>query len=394
MTQPIPIFQEQETFYVPYFEIRIQNERLPNNIIRDVMQVTYRDSTNDIDSFDLTINNYDATTRTHKYEGALPSNSSYRGIFDPGKRIELYMGYRGQRQNVRKMLVGVITTVEPTFNETGSTTLSVRGQNVLFLYKKKQHTYSWDGKKDSEIAHWIGQQRVTDERPGLGVEVRVNSEAQARETPETHVFMNNQYDIVFLIERARRRGYSVFLEYDEQTQREYISFGPSLNIRDITYKLEWGKSLIQVRPTLTTVNQVSQVTVRGWNRRTGRPIVGHTDLNDRHIRISPDQRAIAEVVQHHEIVTDRPVHTEAEARQLARDILQHQLHEMVKVDASTVGLPDLRAGRKVHLARLGPRYSGQYFITETTHVINESGYRTSFKAKREAPLPNTREEVL
>jgi phage protein D len=59
---------------------------------------------------------------------------------------------------------------------------------------------------------------------------------------------------------------------------------------------------------------------------------------------------------------------------------------MVKCTGASVGLPDLRAGRKAEIAGLGPRLSGEYFITESTHTIGDSGYRTTFAARRERPL--------
>jgi phage protein D len=84
-------------------------------------------------------------------------------------------------------------------------------------------------------------------------------------------------------------------------------------------------------------------------------------------------------------VTDRPVFTEAQAREMAKDIIRKQLEGMVQASGATVGLPDLRAGRKVQISGLGPRFQGEYFISESTHTIDESGYRTRFTAKRNVP---------
>ena len=48
---------------------------------------------------------------------------------------------------------------------------------------------------------------------------------------------------------------------------------------------------------------------------------------------------------------------------------------------------DLRAGQQVHVKGLGARFSGVYFVTKSTHTVNDSGYITKFTARREAPLP-------
>ena len=64
-------------------------------------------------------------------------------------------------------------------------------------------------------------------------------------------------------------------------------------------------------------------------------------------------------------------------------ILRDRHKEMVKASVTCVGLPDLRAGQRVQIEGLGVRFSGTYFVTETTHTIGDSGYTTKFNARRE-----------
>jgi len=384
----IPIYREttrageRENFYVPHFKVKLADRPLPENIVRDVLQVTYTDSVDEIDSFELTINNWDAELGRFKYEP--PSQPEHANLFEPGKELKLRMGYV---KNLRLMLQGEITTLEPNFPESGGSTLSIRGLNVLHRFRKKQHTWAWYDKRDSDIAKEIGQQRESENRPGLHIEVRVGDQYTSLEEAEPFVFMNNQYDILFLLERARRHNYALYLDVDGVTGDQFLHFGPSERLREVTYELEWGKTLVQFRPTLTTANQISQVTVRGWNRRTRRPITATASLGSAGIEINRDQDAVAQAVQgRHEVITDRPIHTQREADALARNILRQQLQEMIKASGATVGLPDLRSGRRLHIKNLGPRFDGVYFITKTTHTIGD-GYRTTFDARREGPLP-------
>ena len=53
------------------------------------------------------------------------------------------------------------------------------------------------------------------------------------------------------------------------------------------------------------------------------------------------------------------------------------------VSGTTVGLPELRGGSNVLIKGVGSRLSGTYFVTQTEHVINDSGYITKFQARRE-----------
>ena len=90
---PIPIYTEAETFYVPYFEVKIEGRKLPQDVVRDVMQVTYKDNVEQIDSFDMTVGNWDSEQAQPQPKYEPPSRPEYDEIFAPGQKLELWMGY-------------------------------------------------------------------------------------------------------------------------------------------------------------------------------------------------------------------------------------------------------------------------------------------------------------
>ena len=384
MTKLTRLYDEslKENFFVPQYKVKIASRTVPDDIVRDIVQVTYRDNIKEIDSFDLTINNHDSLLGIPKYEPH--SQAEYEGIFDPGQKIELYMGYYN---NMRLMLTGEITTLEPNFPASGGFTLSVRGLNVLHTFRTEQHTYAWEDTRDSDIAEELGKNPVKKGKPGLGTKVETNP---GEEKADAYVFMHNQYDIVFLMERARRRGYELVLrEADEETgQAQHLYFGPSEDKKNVpTYLLEWGRSLLSFRPTLSTAKQVSEVVVMGWDRRKNKQIEEKASWEDLYKNNSQEKARIQKIAQafgsRREIITNRPVHTKQQAKELAEKTLRDLVKGMVEASGETVGLPDLRAGRTVQVGNLGPRYDGMYFITETTHTMGSGGYRTQFKARRE-----------
>lgn len=371
-----------ETFFVPQFKVKIADRELPDAIVRDVVQVTYKDNVNEIDSFDLSINNYDELHGKPKYEP--PSQAEYANIFDPGKEIEVWLGYFN---NLTLMLTGQITTLEPNFPASGGFTLSVRGLNRLHQFRTEQHTKSWTDKTDSEIAKELGDSPIRKGKPGLGIPVKTNP---LDEEQEPYVFMHNQYDIVFLMERARRHDYELVLrEADAKTKQErHLYFGPSQERANApTYLLEWGKSLLSFRPTLTTANQVTEVEVLGWDRRNNRAIDETVKLEDLYPKNSPERTRIQAMAlafgNRREVITDKPVHTKGQAKELAKKTLRNIVKGMVEASGETVGLPDLRAGRKIKIGNLGERYNGMYYILESTHTLGDGGYKTQFKARRE-----------
>jgi phage protein D len=389
----------EERFYVPEFLIRVRSGNpdvvdapatdMPITVVRDIKRVTYKDSLTEIDSFELEINNWDAEARKLKYAGTLLDGKPGAGageLFEPGRTLELHMGYHGE---LHLMMIGQVTTLEPSFPGGGAPSLVVHGLNVLHRFKKQQHTFAWFDRKPSDIARDIGKRAPSNGAPGIGIEVRISEKARDKEEKEPVTFMSGQFDIVFLVQLARRHGYSLLLREEKVKGqlRRYLCFEPSEDDRAPVYRLDWGISLSAFTPTLQTARQVSQVTVRGFNRKTGLPISGTAKWGEGGIVLNRDQQAVAQAVaSNEEIVLDRPVHNEAEARAIARDLLLRQLKDMIKGSGSTVGLPLLRTGRTVEIGGLGARFSGQYYVTETAHTIGDDGYRTTFSARRERPL--------
>ena len=376
----ITLFEEsirRKGFWVPEFEVRIDGASLPRNVVRDVISVTYHDNIKEIDGFDMVVNNWDATRLNFKYIGG----STDSRIFDPCRKVQVLMGYSGR---LTLMCQGHVKTLEPDFPGGGAPTLSVRGVNLLDSFRKKQNTRAWTQKKDSEIAEDIGV--LSDTASGKEkVTIRTSDSAKNSEPQIDYVAQENQYDIDFLLSRARQRGYVV--TYDEAKKEIY--FGPSNRkgkAIPISFVLEWGKSLTDFKPTLTVVNQVRSVTVHGWNRNTRKAIEEKVTLDDPRFGTNLDiHQMILDCNPRDEIVVSEPVFTPQQARERAFAILTDRSNDAVKATGTTVGLPDLRAGVNVQIQGLGPRFSGRYFVTETTHSIGEGGYTTRFSARRENP---------
>jgi phage protein D len=384
MAAPVDIFASHRNFYVPQFQVSIAGTNLKEGLLRDVMQVTYRDSTDEIDSFELVVANWDAGNRQPQPKYEPPSSAQNAGIFDPGKKLDLRMGYMN---DMTLMLTGVITTLEPNFPEGSYSTLSIRGLNVLHELRTEQHTYSWTDYKDSDIATELGNMPLKSGHAGLALKVNVNP---LKEGPESFVMMNNQYDIVFLLARARRHGYQVILNEKSTTNPERsLYFGPPETKKvSPDYKLVWGKTLTSFKPKLDTGRLLSQVTWRGWDRKADKLIEEKASWDDPDvIPAGPEQQELKLIAQafggRSDVRITPPPRNSAEAKQFAKDALKRQFQETITASGVTVGLPDLRAGRKVQIEGLGPRYSGRYYLTSTTHTIGDGGYRTQFEAKRD-----------
>jgi uncharacterized protein len=353
-----------EDFYVPAFEMKVDGRLPGRDVIRDVMSVTYKDSITDFDTFDVTINNWDAAKLKFKY--------SDTKLFDPGKRIELQMGYYGR---LRMMLKGEITSLRPSFPSGGSPTLTISGMNAMYKFRTQQVSEIYEKMTDSAVAKRIGDR--------LGVEVDAKNEG---EKELLYLIQDNQFDIIFLMERARRIGYDIFVKEREKA-KPLLTFKKSTSERHTAYILSYGRSLIEFQPELTTNNQVGKVIVRGWDpvqKKKIEVIATRDQILTKGVGTEGGQQDIDKSFKDKaEIVTTKPVESEAEARILAKEILEGIAKDMVKGNGSTVGLPDLRAGVVLKIDGLGKRFTGRYFVTASTHTIADSGYTTQFECRRE-----------
>jgi uncharacterized protein len=397
MTTFTEIYRDRD-LYVPAFDLKINGQSLPDNAAKDVIDVRYSDSMDQIDSFEITVNNWDTQQQDFKYTGSTKTQqlSSRNRLFDPGQEIELWMGYFkpparnqiGQETGLRLMLAGLITKMTPSFPASGQPTLKVSGQNALRKFMTQQETHVYENKRDSQIAEQVGQ-RGNFRLGNLPIPVRIDASAQSQEPQNEHVLQDNQYDIVFLLQRAHRNGYDLLLRQEiRQGQTEqFLFFGPAAEGQRTSYILEWGKSLIQFQPTLTTSRQVYSVTVNGWDAARGSRINVTVDRSQLPTRGLRDRQELNQIEsgfrERSEVIVDRPFRNEAEARQYARARLEQNAKDLVTGRGSTVGTPDLRAGSVVELRKLGSTFSGRYVVKATTHTINASGYITEFEARLE-----------
>ncbi|HEY0078518.1 MAG TPA: hypothetical protein VGB73_07710 [Pyrinomonadaceae bacterium] len=407
-----PIYEGRD-LYVPAFDLKVDGRDLDTvkgpdgrfSVARDVIDVRYTDSIDKVDTMEITVNNWDAERLDFKYTGSKTDRPDEMiDIFLPGKTVELHMGYfrpvagrhddRDKPEPLRMMLLGKINKLTPNFPAAGQPTLKVSAQSVLSQMSAKQETFHYDERtfgtkpKASMIADKVGKRRklMFENKP---IDLKTEPGIASSEPELEYVLQDNQFDIVFLLQLAHRHGYDVLLKYEskDKQQRPYLYFGPAGREPRLSYRLEWGRSLIQFQPTLTTSKQVKEVTVRGWDMTTKQPVkvtVDRTMLPNSPLRDKKQLDKLEEgFKEKNEIVVDQPFRSMAEAKEYAKALLMGIAGNMVTARGSTVGTPDLRAGSRVEIAKVGQLFSGTYTVKTTTHSITSGGYVTDFEARLE-----------
>ena len=126
--------------------------------------------------------------------------------------------------------------------------------------------------------------------------------------------------------------------------------------------------------------------MRGWDPKNKQAIVGHATSSDlpgkRGKGKSGPQLASERMRDKSDVVVDAPVLSQKEADDLAKSLLRERAYRFITGSAQCIGLPDLRPGDNVQLARLGSRFDGDYYVTKVDHTFGSGGYQTQFDVRR------------
>jgi phage protein D len=83
-------------------------------------------------------------------------------------------------------------------------------------------------------------------------------------------------------------------------------------------------------------------------------------------------------------IVNTPVFSAGEATQIAKGKFNDMIIDFITGEGTAIGNTDIRAGRVIELLKLGQRFSGLYYVTSSTHSVDQSGYITQFTVERNA----------
>jgi phage protein D len=289
-------------------------------------------------------------------------------LFAVGHIVEVKMGYA---DDLETLLIGEITGLEPAFAFDRLPSLTVRGYDRRHRLSRGRKTRTFLQQKDSDIAAQIASE------VGLGAQV------EDSQVVHDYVLQANQTDLEFLQERARRTQHEVVV------QDKTLFFGPVANAASESFTLTMDDDLLEFRPRLTSLQQVSEVSVRGWSPKDKAAIVAQARSGDEVSTMSGQNTAAAlsegAFGAALGLVSDRPVMTQAEADQLAKARFNHVALALISGEGVCWGRTDLQPGKVIKIDGVGQRFSGLYYVTAAIHRYTpQRGYHTHFTVQRNA----------
>lgn len=362
-------------FYAPAFDVRISGVTLSADVTRHVISLQYDNNLDLADMFSLVLRNAD---------NALLDSA----LFDLGKTVEIHMGY-GDR--LAPMMLGEITSIEPSFPESGTPTLRISGYDKSYRLRNGEGDRQFQHVNDSVIAAQIAAEA------GLIPVVDPSPIFHRKKITQTGS------DMAFLKDRARANFFDVYVHWDKlyfqfpRPQREAVV-------------LEWGKNLSSYSPRLSNAGLTGMQVIRGYSEELAQTIVAFAmapDLKIDNLVEKLGSSALDLLLSlGRKVIRTHAVESPVDGLVLAKSILQEIMEGMYEGSGSCIGVPELRAGRMIEIRGVGRRFSGIYRLRKVTHTIGEGGYQTSFevtqrsgaallsllrKTIQETPSPNVRE---
>jgi phage protein D/phage baseplate assembly protein gpV len=346
---------EQQQAKVQQIAIKVNGADLSPNILNGLVEVEV-ESTLYLPSM--------FTMRIHDDSLELINSQS----FTLGASVEILMS--DSNGTLKTVMKGEITAVEPDFGDNFLATIVVRGYDRTHRLNRGSKARVFVQSKDSDIASKIAQEN------GLTATTDVTTQVYE------HVYQDHQTDFDFLQDRARRNGFEVLVDDKKLYFRK-----PKGSRGEIA--LEWGQTLRSFRPRMSASGQVNEVTVRGWDPKQKKEIIGQATSSDLSPQIGEGkwggQAAQSAFSDAKKVEIRRPVYSQSEADKIAQSILDEINASFVEAEGVAFGNPDMMSGQKVNLTKLGTRFSGKYMVTSVRHVYTLSGYDTYFSVEGSRP---------
>jgi phage protein D len=344
----------------PERRILINDVEIAAGLSVDILEIMVAQYVEGGDRFEMLLNALDSTNAQLKWIDDQQ--------FQPGNKVEIQVGYTGQLET---LIAGEITALESRFADDQAAKVCVQGFDRLHRLRRGRKTRAFYEVKDSQIAEQIAT--------GMGLQ----PEVEDSQVVHPYVLQANLSDIDFLAGRAKRIRYEVIV-LDKK-----LIFRRAANHLGETVVLEYMKDLKWFAARLSTVRQVSEVSVRGWNPRSKEGILAVARAGDETTRMkgSVIGPAIGESAfgKTASATVDIPVESQAEADQIAKARFNDMAIELIHGEGEAVGNTALRAGITIELKGVGSRFGGSYYVQKAEHRISpSSGYVTRFEVRRNA----------
>lgn len=382
----------------PMFTIQINGSNLPAALRGAIASVSWTAGIEGSDSVDVTF-----------------ANQDLQWLDNPLLKVDngftLSIGYAPDP--LEKVFVGEITGVEPSFPNGGMPTIRVTAHDFLQrlthgkvdrAFAVKLPTIGIVPLPDPVVAAIVsGADLLIPDLDPIGAALSTLMSlasyiAAPQEAQHSVRVQSGQSDFDFLTRIAKDNGWEVYIDHTQDPQGYMLRFQFLLQDYSPSVTLQWGQSLMDFTPRLTTVGDVFGVSARVWisTLQLEFVIVVSWDYDRAafNLMIYPGLGDISTILggQASKTISIKPTGFPTSLREILSELLP-RLNNRLTGSGSTIGNPAIKPGKIINMVGLGSQFSGLHRVTSTTHTFDGSGYRTTFKTRQEVwftgiPVPS------
>jgi len=375
--------------YAPQFKIEIGGDPLPPALRGSIISLSYQNGIEGSDSVDLTVANQDLRWLDHP-------------LLAVDQRFKLFIGYAPDPLDT-EIFVGEIPAVEPSFPNSGMPTIKVTAHDFLqrLTHGKVDRAFALKLPKigifplpDVAVASLVSAANILEPRPDLvggALSVLMTLAAMAVVPQDSQRAIRRQEhetDFEFLSAIAKENGWEMYIDHTADPKGYVLRFQFLIQDYSSSLTLKWGQSLLDFSPRLTTVGDLFGVTARLWiaSLQTEFVIVVSWDYDRAAFNLSiyPGLGDIDSLLgeKAKKTLSIKPSGFPGALQDILAELLP-RLNNRQTATGSCIGDTRIMAGKVIDFEGLGDQFGGKYRVTSATHTIDASGYKTSFKARKE-----------
>jgi hypothetical protein len=195
----------------------------------------------------------------------------------------------------------------------------------------------------------------------------------------------NESDYDFLTKIAKENGWEMVIDHSGPLGGHLLHFFSPLDKLQADVDLTYGASLMEFTPRITNVGQIFSVSGYVWVpaiKMVFNIVLGFDwDRMALTLAIYPAGIAFGPSTPSADLIDD-PLTLATAPRKLVSELIP-KLNKRLTATGGTIGDPAIRAGRVLRITGVGVQFGGLWRVTEATHTIDSSGYRTHFELRKE-----------
>ena len=275
--------------------------------------------------------------------------------------------YTGDTASPREIFKGRVSALEMVCNYGTPPELVVLAEDALTAARRGRRSKIYSDLSPADV--------VTAIAGDLGLNPRVNGLS----SPVATWAQLNESDLSFL-----RRLLARF-DADLQVVGTDLQVSPRKDVSRGTIELVLNSQLARVRISADLADQVTAVTVAGWNAKDGSAVKGEvsslTNAGPGSGKSGLDwaQEVFSSRSEH---LSTPAVASNDEASAVAEAALDQRARGFVRAEGTAEGNANLRVGSQVRITGVSAQYDNTYYVVRACHLFDlQKGYRTDFNAE-------------